>query len=414
MDILIVDDSQPKIQLIASTIREHNPEHRVEVRMCVESAIQVLRARHFDVVVLDLLLPLQVTTSPVPSGGATLLERIETDREIRLPSMIVGLSADEAALRTSKLHFDGGLVPLLAYSRSSLVWRQALQRSMSYTQRRVQQLRPDQPADLQPAAVLITALENPEGTAVQDIFPELEFCPRPDSPDIYMSGEINGRYGPVKIFHASIGQMGSTAAAVITSRMIQLFRPRVVVMTGICAAVRGNANLGDLIVADPTWEHTAGKLVGDKGSIRFEPQPDYRRLNDTIREEFMGLTLSWQKERDSLANLAPVQGKRDKKPGSIILGPMACGTQVVAADHIPQTIKLTANRKVAALDMESYGVALACGRHIAPRPDYLVIKSACDFADEVKDDKWQKYCAAASAQLARHWLQSTTLFQRSE
>ena len=53
----------------------------------------------------------------------------------------------------------------------------------------------------------------------------------------------------------------------------------------------------------------------------------------------------------------------------------------------------------AALDMESYEVMYAVKGSTVPRPKGLVIKGVCDYADEEKSNRYQKFAAFNSAQL---------------
>ena len=49
-------------------------------------------------------------------------------------------------------------------------------------------------------------------------------------------------------------EKGLTTAAITATKALCIWKPSVVVMTGICAGVRGTVNLGDLIVATQCFE----------------------------------------------------------------------------------------------------------------------------------------------------------------
>ena len=72
---------------------------------------------------------------------------------------------------------------------------------------------------------------------------------------------------------------------------------------------------------------------------------------------------------------------------------MACGSQVIANSSIMDKI-LQDNRKMLALEMESYGFLLACESIDIPA---FVAKSICDFADSEKGDEAHKYASYTSA-----------------
>jgi hypothetical protein len=82
--------------------------------------------------------------------------------------------------------------------------------------------------------------------------------------------------------------MGMPAAAVLASKMIHHFRPRFLSMTGIAAAVAGEARFGDVMVADPAWDWGSGKWSIDNATGRsmFHPAPHQIPLSPSTRRMF--------------------------------------------------------------------------------------------------------------------------------
>lgn len=75
---------------------------------------------------------------------------------------------------------------------------------------------------------------------------------------------------------------------------------------------------------------------------------------------------------------------------------MVSGNAVVADEKI---MRETINGpKVSGVDMEAYGVAFACNNHPS-KPNPIIIKAICDFADSNKNDVYQTAAAYASAQV---------------
>jgi adenosylhomocysteine nucleosidase len=77
---------------------------------------------------------------------------------------------------------------------------------------------------------------------------------------------------PIKIGELSgacvkLPRMGLVEASIITVRTIELFNPKILAMSGICAGVAGNSKIGNLVVADICWEYQAGKWADDKFKI---------------------------------------------------------------------------------------------------------------------------------------------------
>lgn len=77
-----------------------------------------------------------------------------------------------------------------------------------------------------------------------------------------------------KIVAARQDEMGMTAAATLTMKLIQHFRPKYVIMPGIAAGTMEESNeaqmYGDVMLADMVWNYSNGKYVPkDRASIVF-------------------------------------------------------------------------------------------------------------------------------------------------
>lgn len=59
--------------------------------------------------------------------------------------------------------------------------------------------------------------------------------------------------------------------------------------------------------------------------------------------------------------------------------------------------------KYIGLDMETYGVYYAA-KISSSRPDFFCVKCVSDFADEDKDDNFQKYCALLASEIVKYYI----------
>ena len=89
---------------------------------------------------------------------------------------------------------------------------------------------------------------------------------------------------------------------------------------------------------------------------------------------------------------------------------MGSGAQVIDASK-PVIDVLDHWRKLVGIEMEAYGVHLACVTAATPSPELLCMKSICDFA-AAKNDDWQDYAAYTAAELFYEFLKQEweTLF----
>ena len=212
------------------------------------------------------------------------------------------------------------------------------------------------------------------------------------------------RVGDREISIVAVRQLdkGLTSAAVTTTKAICLWQPSVVVMTGICAGVEQSVALGDLVVATQCFEHSSGQLVDGE----IVPLQNRISLEPWFLDYLMSIS-------DSPECPMTVQGGY---PGPLAkdfamrihYGPMACGPLVVKDPKYMNKLR-SHEHSLLAVDMESYGVALAASMCSTPARTVhaVIVKGVVDFADGAKNDDWHDYAAYASAAYARHILEIT-------
>ena len=197
----------------------------------------------------------------------------------------------------------------------------------------------------------------------------------------------------LKVVTARQSEMGMTAAGVLAMKMISVFRPKYVIMVGIAAGVAQRNAVdqiyGDVVVPDVVWDYSSGKFVSSQranvsfGGVGFVPRPHFVNTDEAMLEAVERAMASPENECH------------------IHIGPMACGSTVVANSEVVDKQIHAQYGNTAALDMESYAVMYAVKAAPVPRPKGLVIKSVCDYADEEKSDQYQKFAAFTSAQFAK-------------
>ena len=195
------------------------------------------------------------------------------------------------------------------------------------------------------------------------------------------------------LVHAKIAEMGMTAAAATAMKLIFQFRPRYLIMVGIAAGVvkeeLEDQRYGDVIVPDVIWNYSAGKFVSPEqaeiryGNMGFLPRSTFEQIPEEILPYL----------RDAVAS--------EENPCHVYIGPMACGSTVVANRELLEKQIYTQYQHTAGLDMESYAVVYAVNHANEPRPTPIIIKSVCDFADSEKSDDYQRFAAYSSCEFAQ-------------
>lgn len=185
---------------------------------------------------------------------------------------------------------------------------------------------------------------------------------------------IDDGKSPWKIRVLNLHEMGSVGAALKTAEAMRRTKPSHVVLAGICGGIPGRSALVDVVVPESILYYEPGKVTpeGLKGAY------DSRRCDSESRTRISVLA----KKLAGLNVLAD---------GEI----MACGEKVIA-DEVTRDRLVEAHRKLAAVDMESYGVVRAAGLRKVP---VTVIKSVCDLSGADKSDDLHDRARAAAARV---------------
>ena len=245
-------------------------------------------------------------------------------------------------------------------------------------------------------AVLICVTETEE-QAVERMFDWKSFYISGDEQE-YKEAFIKRGDRKLRVICARQDEMGMTASATLTMKMIHHFVPEYVIMPGIAAGTgkikdSDKQEYGDVVLASSVWNFSNGKFVSPNeaeitfGEIGFNPRPtsveimgDYfNRINEFIES--------------------------DKNEFFVHSGPLASGTAVVANKSVLKKQVITSFEDTEGVEMEGYGVAYAATHATEPKPHIIIAKSVCDFADERKDDRYQRFAAYTSCGFVQELLE---------
>lgn len=206
----------------------------------------------------------------------------------------------------------------------------------------------------------------------------------------------NSRGERVRIVTAQQDVMGMTACTNLASKAINTFRPRYLIMCGIAAGTDETTThmYGDVIVPDVVWDYTTGKYVGpDESEIRFGDIG------------FLPRPVSLRTDPDIIDLIKSTQNAPDNE-FHVHIGPMACGSSVVANEEVVNVRIKALYPHTIGLDMESYSVSYAAVNASEPRPTAVIVKSICDYANAYKDDRFQRFAAYNSAGYVKYLLEN--------
>lgn len=374
----MVDDDERKVALIVDLIEGCGVSRPfIFAANDAVTARKSLLEQDFDIVFLDVLLPARLGRQPRGDVSADLLREMYEGGALRHPGTVIGITADLGARGDYRDDFDAFASAILHVELGTDEWKAPLSRMVKAHIARAQAGR------LHDYDVCVqTALADPELS---------EFI---KSSGVHWDHEerlfpgVWARFGSIMIggknlsvVCASAPAMGMIPATSLAEKLIGRLAPRYLLMTGFCGGIGGELSLGDLVVADKAWDWQSGKYSSD-GFVSSVDQKD-------------GCA-------DLLAAARKVAGNLDIMrcigAAAAHIAPMVSGSSVIADQLMHRRLR-EQHRKVAAVDMEAYGVYYAAN-YANPKCSVLCVKGVADLADSAKSDDIQRVCSASSARFA--------------
>lgn len=393
MKILIVEDGAEKAKALAKVVEKAGvrPDDVIRVPDAV-AARDRLKSEIFDILLVDLQIPQRFGDGPNKEGGADLLRWLDKRKSSAFPSSVVAVTGYDLEKGTEDLLNSLG-IPVVRYAPSRTEWSiyiaGVVQRAL-----RVNRVAHEEKCAKDIRAVVITAVDV-EHEHVKRVF-EIQGSPETRLGVNWHRADLSVDQETVTVIVAQADQMGMPAAAVLTAKAIRLWSPQMLFMAGICAGVKGEVNIGDIVVPESCWDYGSGKLTSD-GTLKPDPRPvdlrEWMRTQLRLASDKAPLE-RWLKEFPS--------DKPDTFP-KVHIKPAASGASVVADLRTVDSVQQH-SRKVVGIDMENYGFYFAVansGRE--PEPKFCSAKAVVDFADPEKRDRYQQYGAHISAKFVR-WL----------
>jgi nucleoside phosphorylase/CheY-like chemotaxis protein len=399
ISVLVVEDDNSKFGRIHAALAQAGiPAGWITHVITASQAMAELGKREFDLLLLDVNIPRRLGEDPIRGGGADLLAEVHRDKSIKLPRYIVGLTAYEDVVAEFGERFTDLLWTLIFYAENSDHWISQIGARVAYIQAAKGSRNFTDGTTFGVDLAIICALEGVEMAAVRSLPCGWQPLRLERDETRYLSGGILDGGKVFSVVAASAPRMGMSASAVLTSKVIAQFRPRLVAMVGICAGRVEKTEIGDVIIADPCWDWGSGKIDAVDNQPHFRPAPHQVELDTdlgALLKELCG-DVGLMAKIKSLA-----RGNKPSHELRVHFGPLASGAAVVANSEVFNSLLLQ-HRNLLAIEMEAYGVVSACKGSGKPRPIPLVMKSVCDFADKDKMDDYQEYAAHTSAQLLHH------------
>lgn len=402
MKILIIHD-RPEVGTEFAKIAQEvaGAGARVDLVQDVRAAESKLKADYYDLVAIDLTLPMKAGRQDATLENTQyLLEEIFEGGEAKTPADVIGISKDPDVLDVLRSTIGQHLMGCIREDADGK-WREAFEAKVRYVMRARSARRLVTNSNHDVDLVLVTALD-------KELRPYLELLEPSPSDELkgareFTFRDMSGRSRRGILY--SIGQAGQPACASATQTLLTQFRPKLIVLTGFCGGVRERTSFGDLVAFKTSSAWDFGKWVEGKdadgnketvfrprpmplncpgdgiaGAIRSIKETDYKPTADTLSavlEQSNGLITTWKVH------------ERGAGSGSAVVADLKTLSQITDRDE-----------EIWAVDMESYAFYYACHNTPVRRPDFICLKAVADHCNGEKDSNYHAACSTISARFA--------------
>ncbi|WP_454833681.1 5'-methylthioadenosine/S-adenosylhomocysteine nucleosidase family protein [Pseudomonas lini] len=393
--ILLTEDEQEKRRLITKELISTSGVtiDQIDVAVDVMEAKKLLKKKKYDLLILDLNLPSRAGEIAEKNSGLAILEFIKVNNAAIKPTYIIGMTAYEEAAAEAEVEFSSPLWKLVKFSFRDMAWATSLLAAVQYI---VSSHAPPYICDgasYHTDLGIFVALDGEELSSILDIdIPWKKVTVAHDSLT-YFTGTFKSDDKELSVVVAAAPKMGMPAAAVVTTKLISTFRPKYLAITGICAGVRKKVEMGDLLIADPSFDWGSGKWEKSGETVEFKPATYQWRLDQNLSASFKQFSSDPEIMRESHRNF---DGKKPTQLPKVYIEAMASGAAVLQSQEHMDMIRKQ-HKNLIGIEMETYSVFTAAAYASDPKPICFSIKSVCDFGDDHKDDNYHEYAAYISA-----------------
>lgn len=406
--ILILDDSDRKIDKIKQVLLDGCGLHEddIEVANSVATGRMAITKDYFDLVLLDLVLPLFENEEPQEDGGLSFIRDImSADGRIKIPTQIIGLTEKENAYNKEKEEFQSLLFNVIHCKQSDAEWISQVKQAVNYSIRCKEsvenRLRSRNKYDIAVICALSEEFKQMiEAFGGEDKWQTIQI--EEDIPFQFRSTVITTvNNHDVRVVAAMAGRPGVIPTSVLTTLMYTLFHVNSVFMTGFSAGFPSNKlRHGDILVASSIQDYASGKLKDVDGSVKLLKEIHQVETSTSFSLAMQELiedddTLSFIMSKIKKANLLV-----DCRDSYLVQwSATCCGPYVVTSEEVVKELQEN-DRKLEGLDMEGFGLYLSSKLLSGKtQKSALWMKGVGDFADPQKSDGYHKTCSYGSAVL---------------
>jgi len=367
MRYLLIEDDADKSDAIERFIRTKDSNAEITISNILSDARRLILTREFDLLIFDVFLPDQKGQEP-RDISVDIISEYTSSRNALRECITITRYVDEG-MQQLPLFNDNGIT-IVVYAENSSRWQDSLAL-------KIQKISNERRLDF----VIFCAL-NKERMAYKDTsakIGELKQIGGLDCEEMEIDGFRGVCVKPTR--------MGLVNMAIAATKAIEMFRPAVVAMSGICAGVDGESNYLDIVVGDVCWEYQTGKYKDGK----FKQEPYQTSIKRPFRIDLEQMA----QKKGFIDSLKVGLFDAELKDSKVVFGPISSGSAVVA-DAKKMTEIGMQHRKWSALEMEMYSMYEAASNSLLD-PWCFGAKAVVDMGTASKGDHFHASACVISA-----------------
>jgi nucleoside phosphorylase len=380
MKLLVLEDNDKKLENLVQTINGMDIDVELIYASNFGDFVAHINRDDFDLVVADLLLPLYADSTEEVNISNQLIGNIrDVDcRNFNTPVIAITGYDELAEECFSDLNkFD---ITVVTYEPDSEGWKKAFLRKIKSCM----------PLPSYKFVVVCALEKEADAFVACDLKVGSQFAYE----GINCRNVTIGDYCGVIVVAPRMGLVNS---AILSARVIDLFKPKLICMSGICAGIEGRANIYDVVIPEIIHQHDSGKWTNEGFVTELYPIQLNHHTRLTIAQSIgdSGFLTSIKSDIQLSKNEFPIDS--DEFNFKVSLQPTSSGSAVVADEKMLTEITIQ-HRKMGAFEMESFALYEAA-RQSSLCPIYFSAKSVVDNGDSQKGDNFHRVACLVSAKV---------------
>lgn len=404
MKILIMDDKADKLEQIAKVLTDMCGLQESEIHQArsINSGRQYLFKNTYDLLVLDLVLPLYDGGQAEAEKSRKFIDEFDRFSRINKPIVIIGMTEYDAEYQEMQKIYKQKLWDLIQYSQSSSDWTETLQRAVQKVIDIRSSLLSSMSSKHKFDVGIICALGEEYAQMERAFGGKWQDLEEPPLVDLKFKTleMLTAKGETIKMVSCCCNHSGMPVASSVASFLFSFYDVKEIYMTGFCAGFREHTEYGDLVVAKSEWDYGSAKIAEENGNPVSYPAPFMLPCSNAVIASVEAFIRERDPKHELLTELNDEHFHVEQFEIHIKNG--ACGSYVVANEDVMNDL-YSRDRNLRSLDMEGYGLYAACYALGGDR-SALMVKGVADLGDKDKGNQYHDQCSYTSALFIREYL----------